>query len=371
MFSTSCCRDSPPLSGLVTDLRGNALFDINTAPSILYTPRHPSLPDWSRQRVTFHPFSPLHKDSLDALKNPTSTKIFVTSTTFHLPHLHLGIFAIYFRNSLHILDYVLESSQKRCTTLALLHALWRVPTSIKLISIFYTDKSFPTYATSTYASSHLPHSLAITHAFNDLLADEDLTFTGFWFSKAWVGAQAEEWNHQRKEEATHKTIYELNPLPPSRERIFSEWRRNRLPLYRSDQRRSYSVFYDDPSPSLHPFVIGALLSKSRLLQCAAFQLATHHAFHADYSTSFQPTAGDNTSCPHCNTPWTMPHVLFDCDTFWEAQGLLLDPIHHNTIHHLFSSIDGGHCLVEFLHATQALLCPLPPHPTDLPWPGTR
>jgi hypothetical protein len=267
------------------------IAEIKTSPSIQYTPRHPSLSDWSRQRVTFHPYSPLHKRSLDALKDPTSTKIFVTSTTFHLPHLHLGIFAIYFKNSLHISDYVLESSQKRCTTSALVHALRRVPTSIKLISIFYTDKSFPTYATLTYASPHLPLSFAVTNAFDDLLTDADLTFTGFWFSKAWVGARAEEWHQQRKEEATYKTIYELAPLPPSRDRIFLEWRRNCPPLRRSDPRRSYSVFFDDPSPSLHPFVTRALSSKSRALQCAAFQLATHHAFHADYSASFRPTAG--------------------------------------------------------------------------------
>jgi Reverse transcriptase (RNA-dependent DNA polymerase) len=202
------------------------IAEIKTAPSILYTPRHPSLPDWSQQHVTFHPYSPLHKCSLDALKNTTSTKILVTSTTFHIPHLHLGIFAIYFNNVLHISDYVLESSQKRCTTSALLQALRRVPTSHKLISIFYTDKTFPSYVTSTYASSHLPFSTAVTNAFDDLLADADLTFTGLWFSKAWVGARAAEWHQQRKEEATYRTIYVLPPLPPSRERIFSEWRRN-------------------------------------------------------------------------------------------------------------------------------------------------
>jgi Reverse transcriptase (RNA-dependent DNA polymerase)/Endonuclease-reverse transcriptase len=210
------------------------IVEIKPTPSILYTPRHPSLLDWSRQRVIFHPFSPVHKESLVAIKNPTSMKIFITSTSFHLPHLHLGIFAIYFNNSLHISDFVLESSQKRCTTSALLHTLRRVPTSIKIISIFYTDKSFPTYVTSTYASAHLPFSLAITNVFEDLLADADVAFTGFWFSKAWVGAQAEEWHQQRKEEATYKTIYELPPLPPSQERIFSEWRRNRSAFRRSD-----------------------------------------------------------------------------------------------------------------------------------------
>jgi Reverse transcriptase (RNA-dependent DNA polymerase) len=348
------------------------IAEIKTAPTISYTPRHPSLMDWSRPRVTFHPYSPLHKRSLDALKNTSSTKIFITSTAFHLPHVHLGIFAIYFNNALHISDYVLESSQKHCTTSALLHALRRVPTTNKLISLFYSDKSFPLYITSTYQSSHLPLSLAVTHVFDDLLADADVTFTGFWFSKAWVGARAGKWHQQRKEEATHKTIHEPPPLPPSRDRIFSEWRRNRLPFRRSDTCRHYAVFFDDPAPSLHPFVLGALSSKSCPLQCAAFQLATHHAFHTDYSAAFCPTTWDNTSCPHCdNTSWTMPHVLFNCDAFWEARGLILDPIHHNTTHHLFSSKDGGRRLVEFLHATQALLRPLPSHPTDPPWTGAR
>jgi hypothetical protein len=161
------------------------------------------------------------------------------------------------------------------------------------------------------------------------------------------------------------------PLPPSRERIFAEWRRNHPPFHHSNTCRHYSVFFDDPAPSLHPFIIGTLSSKSRSLQCAAFQLATHHAFHADYSASFRPTAGDNTSCPHCDASWTMPHVLFDCDTFWEARGLILNPTHHNTTHHLFSSKNGGRHLVEFLHATQALLRPLPLRPTDPPWTRAR
>jgi Reverse transcriptase (RNA-dependent DNA polymerase) len=304
------------------------IAEIKSAPSTTYTPRHPSLPDWSRQRVKLHPFSPLHKQSLDALSDPTSTKIFITSTAFHVPHLHLGIFAIYFNDALHISDYTLESSQKCCTTSALLHALRRVPTSHKHIFIFYSDKSFPSYATSTAASDHLSFSTAITNAIDDLLADADLTLTGLWFSKHWVGARTKEWHKQRQEEATIKTIYDDPPLPPSRDRIYLEWRRNRQPFRRSDPQRHYSVFYDDPSPTPHPFVTGALSSSSRALQCTAFQLATHHAFHADYSTAFRPTARDTTECPHCSSPWTMPHVLFDCDFFWEARGLILDPICH-------------------------------------------
>jgi hypothetical protein len=214
---------------------------------------------------------------------------------------------------------------------------------------------------------HLPFSAAITNALDDLLADTDLTFTGLWFSKAWAGAWVGEWHQQHKEEATLKTIYDLPPLPPSKDQMFLEWCQNCFPFRRTDPRWFYSIFFDNPLPSLHPFITGILSSKSRALQCATFQLATHHAFHADYSSSFCLTAGDNTSCPHCNSPWTMPHVLFDCDTFWEARGTILDPIYHNTIRQLFSSESGGQCLVEFLHVTQALLRPLPPCPTDPPW----
>jgi len=100
------------------------------------------------------------------------------------------------------------------------------------------------------------------------------------------------------------------------------------------------------------------MSKSHALQCAAFQLATHHTFHANKSSSFYPMADDNSTCPHCRDLWTMNHILFKCLEFWEPQGMILNPHSHNTAHHLFSSKTGRHQLIEFLHATQALLHPL-------------
>jgi hypothetical protein len=57
--------------------------------------------------VEFDPYSPDHKKSLTTIANLSSTKISITSTSFHLPHLHLGIFAIYANNTLHISDYIL------------------------------------------------------------------------------------------------------------------------------------------------------------------------------------------------------------------------------------------------------------------------
>jgi hypothetical protein len=180
--------------------------------------------------VEFNPYSLNHKKSLITIANPSSTKIFITSTSFHLPHLHLSIFTIYVNNTLHISDYVLETSQKQCTMSALLHVLRRIPTDHKLISIFYSDKTFPSYVTYTYKSPFLDISTTITTAFDDLLSDPDLTFTGFWFSKVWAKVRTGEWHQQCKEEATMKMIYELTPLPPSKDRMFLEWHRNQPPF---------------------------------------------------------------------------------------------------------------------------------------------
>jgi hypothetical protein len=176
-------------------------------PILHYTPHNSSLMDWSNKCVKFLPYSPLHKPSLRALKNPSTTKILITSTSFHIPHLHLGIFAIFYHDSLHISDFVLESSPQRCTISALLHTLRRVPMDNNIISIFYTDKQFPSYITNTYDTPNLDLCTALTNCFDDLLTNSSLVFAGFWFLKAWVGAQTQEWHPQWKEEATMKTIH--------------------------------------------------------------------------------------------------------------------------------------------------------------------
>jgi hypothetical protein len=168
--------------------------------------------DWSNKRVKFLPYTPLHKPCLGGLKNPSTTKILITSTDFHIPHLHLGIFAIYYKNSLHISDYILETSQKHCTISALLHALQCVPMDNNIISIFYMDKQFSSYVTNIYNTHLLDLTTTLITCFTDLLTNSSLTFPGFWFSKTWAGARAQEWHHQRKGEATRKTIH--YPPPP-------------------------------------------------------------------------------------------------------------------------------------------------------------
>jgi hypothetical protein len=110
--------------------------EMKLPPILHYTPHNSSLMDWSNKCVKFLPYSPLHKPSLRALKNPSTTKILITSTSFHIPHLHLGIFAIFYHDSLHISDFILESSPQCCTISALLHALRRVPMDNNIIILF-------------------------------------------------------------------------------------------------------------------------------------------------------------------------------------------------------------------------------------------
>ena len=66
------------------------------------------------------------------------------------------------------------------------------------------------------------------------------------------------------------------------------------------------------------------------------------------------------------TPYhnTIEHVISDCPLF-EDQRLAIFGSLSPSLLFLFGSERGGRQLVEFLHATQALLRPLPPRPDPL------
>ena len=119
-----------------------------------------------------------------------------------------------------------------------------------------------------------------------------------------------------------------------------------------------------------PYILGCLSAGNRRLFSVGIQLTTRHAFDTNYSMNFRPQAGDNTLCP-CSTTWetwaadpsddrrpptnhTIEHVISDCPLFndqrlaiFGSQSPSLRPER------------GGRQIVEFLHATQAHLRPLP------------
>jgi|SRR6267142_3259276 len=137
--------------------------------------------------------------------------------------------------------------------------------------------------------------------------------------------------------------------------MFEEW--NDQPPPNNHPR--FLPFTDPSSATLHPSILGTLGAKSRRLQTACFQLIIGHSFQADYSSHFRPSADDTLSCPHCGERYTTRHVLFDCP---HLQELRQEHIRNYSLHRLFSTAAGAARLTAFLHYSQELLRPFPPHP---------
>jgi hypothetical protein len=95
----------------------------------------------------------------------------------------------------------------------------------------------------------------------------------------------------------------------------------------------------------------------------AFQVITGHAFSADYSFRFCPSADDRMDCPGCRDLHTVKHILNICPSLHQSRQ---DIFRDYTSATLFSTDVGGLKLTTFLHYTQRLLQPLDPLPADIP-----
>ena len=114
-----------------------------------------------------------------------------------------------------------------------------------------------------------------------------------------------------------------------------------------------------------PFICGALSRGNRRLFSATVQLATGHAFTADYSLRFRAGADDNTRCP-CSTSFieeshTARHVILDCPHHAAARVAAFGSA-TPSYSHIFGTFAGGSSLAEFLWLTFDLVIPLPPEP---------
>src|SRR6267142_2821316 len=243
------------------------------------------------------------------------------SAPFHIPHSFFAAFAVFQHNTLLLSNFTLGPSPTHALFLALISALRHAPPSLPIL-LFSTSLAFLSRCTDQCSLRYLPLSSSLLHVLMDILEIPDVFVAGQQFSQAWTWTGKTDWINPLQEQATHLTISWAPPLP-SRDRMFAEWVVDRPQLLRRDPRRFYPTFHDDPSPMLPAFTQGILLAQSRPLQSACFQLITGHAFHADYSDHFRPTAGDTTACPHCGRRYTLSHVLLDCDFYWEARGDLL------------------------------------------------
>ena len=163
----------------------------------------------------------------------------------------------------------------------------------------------------------------------------------------------------------------MSSLPPPSSHsamAFAAWREE-YPHRQGAAWRSCQPLTDSNPP---PFIQGVLSRGNRRYFAAAIQITTGHAFEADYSDRFRPTAGDTTICPCAdsdayasrdpNPPprHTIAHVLTECPLHSRARARHL----HNpaTPNQVLTDERGGRHLADFLHHTQALLRPLPPCP---------
>ena len=327
-------------------------------------PPHPATPQWSHDRATLHKRSKNTDPSRTALIKLTDTTIFLSFAPFHIPNLFLTIFAIYHSNALTITDYCTASTPTQSLLLTATSSLKRVGDCLERreIKMFYSDTGLPTLGDNRIISKRVLTCNVLLlntfhHAISSLLDTNPLSFlTGHWFSRRWVNARADEWYAPTKELAFQATLTATQTVQtPLSERLLEDWRAAWTPLPPGDPRRHFAPFSDPPDTTLHPFVKGVITAQSRAYQSTAFQLITHHAFDAGYSSHFRRNAGDNTICPHCGDEHTIDHVLFECDHFWYQHATIIECDKS----YLFSTFSSGKMLTRFLHATQSLLRPLP------------
>ena len=117
------------------------------------------------------------------------------------------------------------------------------------------------------------------------------------------------------------------------------------------------------SPTLPPFVKGAIKVGNCHYFSTAIQISTHHTFHGWYSIHFQQGVDDKTCC-HCDRgpPHSAKHILTECPLFAHHCCLFFG---NHSYHWILSTKAGGLALTKFLHYIQQLLWPLPPHPDPL------
>ena len=231
----------------------------------------------------------------------------------------------------------------------------------------------------------LPLSVTFTSQLSELLADHDHHIRLYRFaatrpkasnrprrrpfSSQWLGPNGKDTHLQQLLEGLQDPNLPP-PTPTPKDAAFNKWRDSYSPTGSSP---AWLACQPTEGPSfLPPFIRGILSVASRRYLCTCLQLLFRHAFCAEYSEQFRPTAEDTTECP-CGTTTVLPHITIH-HSLTVAHGLLRCPdgdtarpslLRHTRISPLpliFSSEEGGKALCEYIHATQMFLRPLPPRP---------
>jgi hypothetical protein len=205
----------------------------------------------------------------------------------------------------------------------------------------------------------------VTVALNKALVSPAWLFTGFWALPKWTwpGLQLD-WMQCLRDWESREYFTLPNPRQelPSKDLMFEDWASD-FTFPEDNYCRSQAALADKPSATLHPWTQGVMSVGPRKLQSMAFQVITSHAFSADYSFRFWPSADDWMDCPGCGELHTIKHVLDVCPSLAQSQQDILGEYTSTT---LFSTDVGGLKLTTFLYYTQRLLQPLNPLLPNIP-----
>jgi hypothetical protein len=370
----------PPSSQLISLRLSNpaAYWRIELTPSTALTlfptpqqhdfsfPFHPSQPMWSHERVAISYTKPT-KQELKRTRHILSSR----SSTFTLVLSLLPIPSPPFISCYVLLrgatvvDRGWQSGA--CVVEAMFKALLKGLSNhiYGHVSIFIPHRNVFPLLFRVLKHSFLPMSIRLTSILSDFLTVDALHSAEIlWFSVKWAGRTLKAiWDAITAEAQPH-----VIPTPPSSHSAmaFAAWREE-YPRRRGTAWRSCQPPSDSTPP---PFIQGVLSRGNRRYFAAAIQITTGHAFDADYSDRFRPTAGDTTTCPCADSDayasqdlpprHTITHILTECPLHSCARARYL----HNpsTPNEVLLDERGGRNLVDFLHYTQALLRPLPPRP---------
>ena len=183
------------------------------------------------------------------------------------------------------------------------------------------------------------------------------------FKKSWRGLPGQARLELLSTEAQNHPLCGTPPLLPHAKTIHLQWADDFRQAVTDHPRTAIASCTTPTSPSLPPYIKGAIKVGNCHYSSAAFQITLCHTFNSWYSTHFHHGM-DNKTCCHClrGPPHSSKHILTECPLFTYHHQLYFG---NHSYQWIFSTEVGGHALTKFLHYTQQLLWPLPLRPDPL------
>ena len=230
-----------------------------------------------------------------------------------------------------------------------------------LCAIFLPQRDLVRHVFNQRKHAYLTHSSDITAALSAFLSRDPVHTMDFYrFKKSWKGLPGRARIQAMTSDTQDHPLHGSPPPLPRSKVTHMRWADDFHQAATDHPGAPIASCTTPTSPSLPPFIKGAIKVGNHRYSSAAFQITLCHTFHGWYSTRFHQGADDETHC-HCprGPPHSAKHILTECPLFTHHRRLFFS---NHSYQWIFSTEQGGHALTQFLHYTQQLLWPLPPRP---------